>query len=320
MVAISWIALRITIKTYKNTSGCQVVSSSTPGSSPVCSPTRGQTQQANLGASSSATLHRSLLNERFYLMAAAAAAAATMAHRQAAAQATAPRAGRDQRPGLAGRLLDNTRRRLPQRLARLLGQTDYSSSRVACTSSAAEPHQPASNLAAIFHQYQAALIQANGCQPIVGPALPFVLPPAAHPGHLFGINPADIALRPPPPSYNASVQDPRLRNQQFIWTGVRPPTPPPPRPPPPSPPSVDTTSMLSSVVAQPAPSSSTLPTRPSDEVSDTTPATSADTSRPRQVVTKPQITNNDIYEPSGSTTRIHVSGLSQTKAEVLGYL
>lgn len=285
LVAISWIALRITIKTYKTSSSSRnnsAISSTTPQTHgahhrrhlrapalplPLSPPQIGTTPHAlarlfGPTTSTTSSLHRALMNERLYMMAAAAAAAGSISRQSGAAtmassggqpgvgsmgsnlqQETARSASRlstssstsdedieqvsstretsNTSPNNNG-ILFSIKQRLPRRLARLIpysnlqdnhqpvvGQSDASAStsrrRQAPPIAPLETPIPPPALAALFHQYSALL------QP--GHPTNFLFQPPAHLGFPFAFAmPGDtFNFRPPPPSYNASMQDTRLR-------------------------------------------------------------------------------------------------------------
>lgn len=201
LVAISWIALRITIKTYK---------SNTQRARP-------DRRQANLRPvpigrllpSNSCSLQRNLLNERLYMMAAAAAAAAAITRQSTADNPPVVESVVES----TGGFISSLKQRLPRSIQRLISAS--SSREPAPDSSAANSSQAA--LAALLHQYQ------------------MLLPPHHHPQMLFGT--PEVPFRPPPPSYNAAMQDQRLNmllQERAALHQLSPGRPQPPPPPPPS--------------------------------------------------------------------------------------
>lgn len=269
-MAISWIALRITIKTYKTSStsrnGASFLQNQhrrqlrTSLRSPPPPPPLGPASHALARlfgpnpSSPSSSLHR------FYMMAAAAAAAnaisrqsataAAAANASSAAQSSSTTSQEVQTARSASRsssastnnsdndndnhetsgspsnsngpmsLLCSIKERLPRRLARLIPYSSLSEEQTtrlgnqSPARSTRPPFQAGLNntsmettaqqtavpnpavLAALLHQY-------------------FLFPPPnlAHPGAHFGLPPPGdtFNFRPPPPSYNASMQDTRLR-------------------------------------------------------------------------------------------------------------
>lgn len=187
-------------------------------------------------------------------------------------------------------ILYNIKQRLPRRLARLISYTNLQEQSNQLQAATSRRRQPAATttqpfeqpipppaLAALLHHYSALLPPGHPAN--------FLFPPLAHlgaPGFAFSTPGDTFNLRPPPPSYNASMQDTRLRmlmqerahlnnimhptSNQAPSALQQPSSPPPParpRPPPPPPPP----SELTTAEADDSNSSLDL-TTPSDRLSD----------------------------------------------------